>query len=232
MHEVPDCDRLLLRSIVVAGVTAGEMVEAMFQWADLAAQLLQVQARSRLKATLVELLRGKSADVRVQTPSVFQEKAAIFWDSEVLPEQMLEGRHCRAVGVRGLQGLLQLLRIADEYQAACGRSDRERRGERHLPGLVDDENVHRAFHVFTRPQPCGARSDLKCAGVQTGAHTTVICGLVDFSRAALGLLVDFLKCAKRDAFFPGGVHHLGHEVLDDLVTKRGDADLLARSDQL
>ena len=59
--------------------------------------------------------------------------------------------------MRALADVRELLRVAEQHQAAAGAGDRERVGERHLARLVDEQHVDRAAQVLARPQPRRAR---------------------------------------------------------------------------
>ena len=61
--------------------------------------------------------------------------------------------------MRALRDLRELQRVAKQHDVARRRSHRERVGERHLPGFVDDERVDLAVERFVREEPRRAREE-------------------------------------------------------------------------
>ena len=57
------------------------------------------------------------------------------------------------MGVGALADVRELLRVAEQDDAAGALGDGDRVGERHLAGLVDEEHVDGLVHVLARPQP-------------------------------------------------------------------------------
>ena len=57
------------------------------------------------------------------------------------PSRCSSTEAARALGMRALRDLRELQRIAEQHDVARRGSHRERVGERHLPGLVDDQRV-------------------------------------------------------------------------------------------
>ena len=104
-------------------------------------QCLLLEPRPSLEPIVVELLRGKATDLGVEAPGVVQKQTAVVQHRSVLAQQMVEGGDFGPLGMAGLEGLLQLLWIADQDQGFGGRSDRQSRRQRHLARLVDDEYV-------------------------------------------------------------------------------------------
>ena len=82
-----------------------------------------------------------------------QEQAAIARDGLRAAEQVLERRRGRAGRMTRLLRLLELLRIAEQHEALRAGRHREHVGERHLPGLVDEQHVDAVAKAFVRPQP-------------------------------------------------------------------------------
>ena len=76
------------------------------------------------------------------------------------PSRCVEHRRGRCPADASPGHLRELLRIADEDDVARARRHRERVGERHLPGLVDEEIVERALVVGIGEKPRGARRDV------------------------------------------------------------------------
>ena len=60
------------------------------------------------------------------------------------PSRCCEHRRVRARRVRALRDLRELVRVAEQDEVSRRRADRERVGERDLPGLVDEERVDAA----------------------------------------------------------------------------------------
>jgi hypothetical protein len=50
-----------------------------------------------------------------------------------------------------LDRLLELARVAEQHQALRRLRDREHVRERHLPGLVHEQHVHRLQELGSRP---------------------------------------------------------------------------------
>src|ERR1700730_13069949 len=59
-----------------------------------------------------------------------------------------------------LRGLVQLPGIAQQYQVLGGVRDGEYVGERHLRGLVDEEDVHSVLSLWACPKPRGTRGHI------------------------------------------------------------------------
>ena len=78
---------------------------------------------------------------------------------------MLEHRGVAPAGMRSLDHLRELLRVADEHDVARGGAHRERVGERDLPGLVDEEVVEASSRAprARRARPCRRRGRSRCS---------------------------------------------------------------------
>ena len=87
----------------------------------------------------------------------------------VVADQVPEHGGAAAGGVRPLDHLVELLRVADEHEVPRGRAHRERVGERDLAGLVDEEVVERAVVLGAREEPGGAGGE-----VAVGARDRVV----------------------------------------------------------
>src|SRR5437763_2473321 len=59
-----------------------------------------------------------------------------------------------------LRGLVQLPRIAQQYQILGGVGHAEYVGKRHLRGLVEEEDVHSVLSLWACPKPRGTRSHI------------------------------------------------------------------------
>lgn len=77
----------------------------------------------------------------------------------ILADEVHERRDIGALGMGATLGLLELLRVAQEDDVLRGARSRQRRGERHLPRLVDEEVIERAGRAVVGPEPDGAPHD-------------------------------------------------------------------------
>ena len=71
-------------------------------------------------------------------------------------EPVFECGDVAAFRASALNGLLELLWVAEQDQAFCRGCCRQHVGERHLAGFVDDEDVHGLREILPRPHPLGA----------------------------------------------------------------------------
>ncbi len=142
---------------------------------------------------------------------------------------MLQRRDIDAVGVAALLRLLELLRVAEQHQTASGGRHGQRVGQRHLPGFVDKQHVHRGRGFFAGPQPRGAAEHVHVAGserrqrvavVVVGAH---VLGRVA-GRVVLAALVPQADLLAR---VHGLCVHGVEQVANHLVTHGHHAHLLA-----
>ena len=92
----------------------------------------------------------------MEAVGALEEEAAVGRDRLVVADQVLEHGGAAAGGVRALDHLVELLRVADEHDVPRRRAHRERVGERNLPGLVDEEVVERGVVLGPREEPGGA----------------------------------------------------------------------------
>ena len=69
------------------------------------------------------------------------------------PSRCSSTEHAGAARVRALADLRELLRVAEQDEVAGAGGDGERVGERHLAGLVDQQDVDRRLHALAREQP-------------------------------------------------------------------------------
>ena len=104
---------------------------------------LTLEPGQRLQPALVERLGGEVADRRRKTPRGRQEHSAIGGNRLVTAEKMLERRSIGAGRVTGPLRLIELLRIAEQHDGPRCLAHRQHIGQRHLPGLVDEQDVHR-----------------------------------------------------------------------------------------
>ena len=108
---------------------------------------------------LVEHLRRERADRRCSrhvTGRNSPRSAGIVWRRRGCARAPRRRRR----RVAALLRLLELLRIAEQHEARRRRRHRERVGERHLAGFVDEQHVDGSLRVLARPQPRGAAEDV------------------------------------------------------------------------
>ncbi len=134
--------------------------------------------------------------------------------------------------MRALEGLVELLRIAEQDDRARGARHGEHVGERHLTRLVDEEDVEQPIALGRRPQPDGSSSHVvlvvgdsvpRLGIVFRDRHTVVVDGLV--------VLGDLLDASDRHAGFGSGILDVPQEVADHLVAVGADAHLPAARNQ-
>ena len=179
---------------------------------------------------LVELLGDVAADVGVQAVGALEEEAAVGRDRLLVADQVLEHRGVAAVGVRALDHLVELLRVADEHEVPRGRAHRERVGERDLPGLVDEEVVERAVVLGAREEPGGAGGEV-AVGARRRVGRRSRCVELVVADSGLPPLA-FFRPLKLEPELAGGVLDRVEQVVDRLVARRGDADALAVREQV
>ena len=76
--------------------------------------------------------------------------------------------------MRALRYVGELLRVAEQHEPAPGARDRQRVGERHLAGLVDEQHVDRPPHLLARPQPRRPRDEVD--GLVLGGGNAAVSG--------------------------------------------------------
>ena len=144
------------------------------------------------------------------------------------PQHMRQRRPlgARRVGCPGAAG-----RAAAGRRAArcCGRiRHREDIGQRHLAGLVDEQDVDGAAARSRRPQPRRATHDVdlvrRASPPISASSSSVATDAVDLRPSGLPRVRRAMRTV--DALVPRP-HAMIHEVADDLVAVRGDADTLA-----
>ena len=178
----------------------------------------------------VDEVGDEPADVGVHAPALLEEDAAVLGDRRVAAEQVLEHGAARAARVGALRDLGELERVAEQDQVAGRGADRDRVGERDLPGLVDHEVVERRVELLAREQPGGAGDELHVGVGEAGDlgrvpdPVAVVLGLVAVAR--------LLQPAEASALPRGLVLDRGEQVVDHLVALRGDADPEAPREQV
>ena len=140
-------------------------------------------------------------------------------------EQVHERGDVGAVLVRTARGLFELLRVAQQHQVARRPRGGQRLGQRHLPGLVDNQHVEPADGIGVGPQPRGAADD----GARSDAVQRRACRLGELDAVQVFALVvlvhqaQVLGLARRIV----GLAYGEQQVVDDLVADCRDADPLA-----
>ena len=158
-------------------------------------------------------------------PGRLEEEAALRWHRHRIADQMLEGRGGRAARVDALRDHRQLVRVADQHDRPGTRPDRDGVCERHLAGLVDEQDVERAVELRSGEEPAGAGHDVDRPGgkgrgdVGVGADAG---HAIEVTDVGVGLLDD----ADRDPLLGRGLDDRLDQVADRLVRLRGDADPL------
>src|SRR5439155_10054011 len=97
---------------------------------------LPLDARARVQPSLVKELGREPAYGGREPPGLLEEEPAVVRDRLGAIQDVLERRDRGAFGMRALDRLLELLRIAEQNQALRARGDREHVRKGHLPGLV------------------------------------------------------------------------------------------------
>src|SRR4051794_36323353 len=100
-----------------------------------------------MQTAFVEHFRIERAYRRVQPPCLRQEQSAVGRDRRVDAEDVVEGRNIDAVGMASLDRLFELPWISKKNDALGGLGNGQDVGERHLSGLVDEENVYAVVGV-------------------------------------------------------------------------------------
>ena len=116
-----------------------------------------------VEAVLVEEFAGEGTDRRVETPRSAEKEASIGWNGVVLAEQVLESRGVAAPRMATLDGLLELLGIAEKHHVSGGGAGGDSISQGELAGFVDNESVDEALRVLPCPGPDGARRDIYLA---------------------------------------------------------------------
>ncbi len=192
--------------------------------------------RHAFEPALVHDLGDEPAHVRMHAPRALEEHAHVRRDGRVLAEQVLEDRRAGAFRMRPLRDLGELERVAEQHDVACGRSHRQRIGERHLPGLVDHQGVDRgrgaAVQALVGEEPGGSGEEHRVRG---GGERRDVGGAGDRAAVVERLVVAggrLLETAEAKAFLGRRLLHLGEQVVDRLVARRGDPDAPALAHEL
>ena len=100
-----------------------------------------------------EEFAGEGTDRRVETPRSAEKEASIGWNGVVLAEQVLESRGVAAPRMATLDGLLELLGIAEKHHVSGGGAGGDSISQGELAGFVDNESVDEALRVLPCPGP-------------------------------------------------------------------------------
>ena len=114
---------------------------------------LDVEVRLRLEAAVVERLRRVRAEVRMEPPGRLRKRPR---SGGIVGRDRPAGGPARTVGARrvaALERLIELLRVAEQDEAASRRANGDHVGQRDLAGLVDEQDVDGVGHLRRRPEP-------------------------------------------------------------------------------
>ena len=189
---------------------------------------LTLEPGQRLQPALVERLGGEVADRRRKTPRGRQEHSAIGGNGLVTIEKMLERRSIGAGRVTGPLRLIELLRIAEEHDGPRCLAHRQHIGQRHLPGLVDEQDVHRLPELLARPQPRGAAEQAAARWLQERVSASSFLRSSTIDESSTGdrrALLAPVSRRDRHAVTVGSAHRVRQQLPDHLVTGGDDTDL-------
>ena len=106
--------------------------------------------RSRLEPTLVERRRDELVHLRPHPVRLAEEQPHPLRHGLVPAEKVLQNRRIRALRMRSLRDLRELVRVAEQHDVPRRRPHSQHVRQRHLTRLVDEERVHRL--VLAREQ--------------------------------------------------------------------------------
>ena len=165
----------------------------------------------------------------MEAVGALEEEPAVGRDRLVVADQVPEHGGAATRGVRPLDDLVELLRVADEHDVPRRRAHRERVRERNLPGLVDEEVVERGVVLGPREEPGGARGEVAAGARRRVLDARDVRALV----LRLGIAAArFLEAAELEPGLGGRALDGVEQVVDRLVARRGDPDALAVGDQM
>ncbi len=95
-----------------------------------------------------------------------EQQAELGRDGHGIADEMAERGRISAVRVHALRHLRQLVGVAKQDDRCRRAADGDDVGQRHLPSLVDEEDVDRIEHVVAGEEPRRAGGDV----VPTGPH--------------------------------------------------------------
>ena len=193
-------------------------------------QRLPAARRMGRQPPLVDRLRHPAAQAGVHPMRLGEEDALLRRNHGRALQQVFERAGAAAARVRALDRLPQLHLVADEDDVARGSAGGDEVGQRHLPGLVDHEEVERAFPLFPGEEPSRTRHELGV--VRYGG---VVEDIDNHSAADLLLLVvpvRLLEASDRDARFLRCRLDAVQQIDDGLVRQGRHAHPLAAPDRV
>jgi hypothetical protein len=107
----------------------------------------------------------------VHSPGARQEQTTVLSHGVLAGEQVFQHRAAGTLGMNALSDVWELLRIAEKYDVLRSGADRERIGQRHLPGLIDEQILDTLLHAFASEEPGRA-------GDQVGIGALALLGFI------------------------------------------------------
>ena len=180
-HERRQRRRLLRRLVPVAFVDHRQPADPGARQLPCPVDRLPLAPRFGRQLALVEDLARVLADRRVQPPRPVEEQAERrrhdrrprFDRSRTAFEQVSQRRPLGSGRMRALERLVELLRVAEQHEAPGRRRYGDDVRERHLAGLVDEQDVDRAAEVLARPDPGRPAGDVDLARRERVAQLAV-----------------------------------------------------------
>src|SRR4051794_26998798 len=130
-------------------------------------QVLDREMRFGLEPVVVEDLRREVAQVGMEPPGALEEQALRRWHRRRAAEEVRKRGTLGARWMRALERLVELLRVAEQDEAGTRARHGDDVGERDLPRLVDEQDVHRADHLRRRPQPRRPGGEVRLTGIES-----------------------------------------------------------------
>ena len=125
-----------------------------------------------------------------------------------------------------LRRLVQLLRVAQQHQIRPRMGDGQHVGERHLRGLVDEEDVDATLRFGPGPEPGRAGRDLAAAGERSEHRRVGLCHSKTFVIAVCRVgrqAADFLNRPQVDPILLCRCQHAVKQIPDHFVAVGADA---------
>ncbi len=133
-----------------------------------------------LQPPLINLIGNEPADLWVHPARDGQEDAPVRRYGGIFAQHPLEaGEACR-FGMRALDDLRQLARIADQHDVLCGATHGDHVGQPHLSGLVHEQPVERLHVLVAGEEPGGGADNMPSACglvIAVGAADEAILGV-------------------------------------------------------
>ena len=180
---------------------------------------------------LVDLLRDKRAHVRVHPSGHRQEYAPIIRDGHVGAQHVLQHARPRPTRVDRQRNLGQLQRVPQQHHIAGRPRRRHRVGQRHLPGLVHHQHVHRSpGQLLAREQPRRPRRHVELCPSTRLIRAHHVGHPRQLDRRHLLYLADGPKPIQIPRLLEH-LHHRRHQVLDRRMAHGGNPHPLPCQDQ-